>query len=410
MKKPLHYKLLFLLILPSFCGHSQSWIQQSSNNQVDLATIYASSNNSVFSYGDSLDIFGGFATGSQYKTVNKGFTWGYQDMGSQIIKTESCFFHDDNNGVIVGENQLSGNGLIATTTNGGASWSVGVPHVERFKDVHFVDAMNGWAAGRNDYVVSTTDGGMNWTDVSSNAGDHLLSIYFTNSTNGYVAGAGGVCATTIDGGANWSNLNIGTGEDIEGLWFINDSTGWAVGTAGVIFVTSDYGLNWNLQTSGTAEDLLDVEFVNDSIGWCVGTAGTVLKTTDAGITWNAEVSGTAEDILSLTMRNESLGWFCGTNGTIFIYAMSAPNQIDESYFIETTLYPVPADNSLNVRFESYQTDVRLKMISITGQTIYESSFSGVQLKLNTADFPSGTYVLQSLGHGNVISKSFVVLH
>jgi len=410
MKKRSHYKFLFLLILPSFCGYSQSWIQQSSNSSNDFNTIFATSNSRVHAFGDSSDIFGGFALGSHYATSNQGFSWGYSSLNSIVYTSRESYFVDNNVGYLVGKNQLSGNGFVLKTVDGGSNWVEDVPHVERLEAVHFENANFGYATGRNDYVVRTVDGGVNWVDVSSNTGDHIMGVSFTNPSNGFIVGRAGNIAHTTDSASTWVNQTSATPEDLEGVWFVNDSTGWAVGTAGTIVHTSDSGITWVNQTSNTPEDLFDVEFVNDSTGWAVGAAGAIVMTTDAGVTWSVENSNTTEDIFSITMRNESLGWFCGTNGTIFIYAVSPPNQIDESYSIETTLYPVPADNSLNVRFESYQIDIRLKMISITGQTIYESSFSGIQLKLNTADFPSGTYVLQSLDHGNVVSKSFVVLH
>jgi len=404
--------LLFILVLTAASSlKGQTWMQQNSNSTNDFNTIFATNDNRAHAFGDSTDIFGGFALGSHYLSTNQGFSWGYIPLNSIVYTSNESYFVNDNVGYLVGKNQLSGNGFILKTSNGGTSWTEGVPHVERLEAVHFENANVGYAAGRNDYVVRTVDGGANWVDVSSNTGDHILGVSFTNPENGYIVGRAGNIAHTVDSASTWVNQNSNTNEDLEAVWFVNDSTGWAVGTAGAIVFTSDSGTTWVNQTSGTPEDLLDVEFVNDTTGWAVGLAGTVLITTDAGATWSAQNSNTNEDIFSITMRNNQLGWFCGTNGAIYLYAVTAPNSITEvNSNIETSVYPNPFDNTttLTIKGSNNNLPVTVNILDMNGRIVrsYWTISNGAIIEKGNLN--SGIYLLQISNESAISTQKLII--
>jgi len=409
MKKTLLFFGLGLLAVNS--SSAQSWQQQNANSQNDFSTIFAASDSKVHAFGDSTDIFGGFALGSHYITGNQGFSWNYSPLNSIVYKSAENFFVSTNIGYLVGKNQLSGNGFILKTINGGDTWTEDTPHVERLEGVDFETANLGYAVGRNDYVTKTTDGGLNWTDVSSNTGDHLAGVDFTTPLNGYVVGRAGVIAYTIDGAATWVNQNSNTPEDLEAVSFVNDSTGWAVGTAGAIVFTNDYGTTWTNQNSGTNEDLLDVEFVNNTTGWAVGTAGTVLMTTDAGTTWTPENSGTPEDIFSITMRSDQLGWFCGDNGTIFIYTLSLPNSIKETNnSIDVSVAPNPFNKSTTLKIEGSDDEIyNVNLVDISGKVIRTYKTTGnSNTTIERNELESGIYLLQISNKETVTTQKLVV--
>lgn len=55
----------------------------------------------------------------------------------------------------------AGVGIVLRTDDGGVSWQTQAPGTSfRLKDVFFVDAMNGWAVGRNGTIVHTSTGGL----------------------------------------------------------------------------------------------------------------------------------------------------------------------------------------------------------------------------------------------------------
>lgn len=395
MKRILLTGNLLIIISPFF---GQQWWQQTAHSFNDFNEIHATSNGKAYTYGDSTDIFGGFAYGTQYITTNQGGTWNYADMGSPVYRTRESYFFDDNNGFLVGRNQLSGNGFILKTSDGGMTWTEGLPHVEKLEGVSFANSTIGYAAGRNDYVTKTTDGGSNWVDVSASTGNDLYDVFFTTPTNGYVVGKGGNIAYTTDGAATWVNQNSTTGQDLNAAHFINDSTGWVVGKAGKILFTNDYGTTWTSQTSGTPEDLNDVEFVNDTTGWAVGKAGTVIKTVDAGVTWVAETSGTPEDIMNISMRNEQLGWFCGKNGTIFVYAVVQPSAVVEYLKAENIkIAPNPFNTSTTIYIDGKITQNTIaEIVDINGRIVRAIPIKEYQNQfvIQRGDLNAGVYLLK----------------
>jgi photosystem II stability/assembly factor-like uncharacterized protein len=334
-------------------------------------------------------------------------------MGPPVYSARHSFFHNSSTGVLVGENQLSGNGFILTTNDGGVNWTGGAPHVERLEGVYFANVSTGYYCGRNDYVVRTLDAGATWNNFDANTGDHLMDVFFTNPGNGFVVGRGGVIAHTADSAVNWTNQNSGTGEDLEGVWFNNDTTGWAVGTAGVIITTIDGGINWTAQTSNTAEDLFDIEFVNDSTGWAVGKAGEVLITLDAGITWTPEASGTIEDIIGISMISETLGWFCAKNGVIHIYSFSPPNSLNENQMaLNVEVYPNPFTNSTTINFkeESGSNNYEINLIGTNGNVIRSWDIHNQsKLTIYADGIDSGCYFLKIVGDDkSSVTKKLII--
>lgn len=396
-------------MLPFF---GQQWWQQSANTSNDLNEVYATNDLKAYTFGDSTDIFGGFATGTQFVTTNQGAVWTYQDMGSPIYRVEEACFLTDNLGYLVGKNQLSGNGFVIKTTDGGANWTEGLPHVERLEGVSFGDNMVGYACGRNDYVTRTIDGGVTWTDVSANTGDRLHDVFFTTPANGYVVGKNGVIAHTTDSASTWNNQNSNTGQDLIAVHFINDSTGWACGKSGKMIFTNDYGNTWVTQSTGTNEDLLDMEFVNDTTGWAVGTAGKVIKTVDAGNTWINETSGTTEDIFSISMRNDQLGWFCGTNGALYVYAVMQPNAVPEYLKPENVLIaPNPFDQSTTVYFDGQLSpQSQMEIIDISGKIVRRVALSTYQSQyiIDRGQLHSGIYFLRITDKGSSVTLRLVI--
>lgn len=409
--KHVYFTSIAAMVFACNFGLAQTWWPQNSNTSSDLNEIFYVSNNVGWTFGDSTDILGGYASGVELKSVNQGFTYNKVDMGSPIYQIMGSYFHNTSIGFAVGRNKLSGNGLIISTVDGGASWTEFSPLPERLADIHFSDVNNGWTVGRNDFVMRTTDGGTNWVDISTNAGDHLEGVFFTTNTNGYIVGRAGIIISTTDGGNNWNYLNSNSQRDLNAVYFVNDSTGWVVGTAGEILFTNNWGLSWNAQNSGTQEDLNDVSFVNDTTGWAVGTAGTVLKTIDAGANWIPEVSGTTEDITSLTMRNESLGWYCGLNGTIFIYGIDPPNSVQKiDGNLNVQIYPNPTSSTTTISLPDNK-EYSFVLSNAQGEAVKVWNTSGNNnVKIDCQTLIQGIYFLQIQDENKMSAVQKIVIN
>jgi hypothetical protein len=80
--------------------------------------------------------------------------------------------------------------------------------------------------------------------------------------------------------------------------------------------------------------------------------------------------------------------------------------------LNLVLYPVPAKREINVNFNvSVTTPVKVSIYNVTGQVMYteeKKSFSGLYFsQINTADFPSGLYVMVIKTGINTYSRKFL---
>jgi len=409
MRKIYNFTVFALLILTQQ-AYSQSWWAQNSKTQSDLNEIFYVNDNVGWSFGDSLDVLGGFATGIVLKSTKKGAPWYQQNMGTPVYQIEGSYFFSTSKGIAVGRNKLSGNGAIVTTSDGGVNWTAYAPQPERLVDVRFVNSNVGWAVGRNDFALRTVDGGVTWKDISASTGNHLNGVFFTTPSNGYVVGRSGNIIYSVDSGTTWIAQTSGVTKDLNAVSFVNDSTGWVVGRSGTILYTNNYGNTWTQQTSGTVEELLDVDFVNATTGWAVGKVGTVLKTTDSGVNWLPDSISTTEDITSISMRNTTLGWICGTKGVVYIYAVTEPVGIAEILKKETiALYPNPAKEYFNIALAQQQNNVRLQLFDITGSLIYAENFENTKrIIINKGNIKSGLYFVKlTLADGRTIQQRVI---
>lgn len=213
------------------------------------------------------------------KTTDGGQNWAAQSSGTGD-NFYATAFTNALNGVAVGDN-----GLIARTTDGGATWSlVSVPVYAYWRAVWFMDTQTGYItgglSGTTGNILKTTDGGATWKDISpssSPASDEVIySIFFTNTTIGYATNYDGYILKTIDGGASWTAQFV-SGNHLWGLYFTDANTGYCVGgdqdlNTTVILKTTNAGLTWTAQNNlyPAANSLIDVEFADANTGYAIG--------------------------------------------------------------------------------------------------------------------------------------------
>ncbi|WP_293002211.1 YCF48-related protein, partial [Nevskia sp.] len=125
-------------------------------------------------------------------------------------------------------------------------------------DVQFLaDGQRGWAVGDGGTIVTTTNGGGQWTSQTSGTGQNLSSVQFlADGQRGWAVGSGGTIVTTTNGGGQWTSQTSGTGQTLNSVQFLADGQrGWAVGSGGTIVTTTNGGAQWTSQTSGTGQYL-----------------------------------------------------------------------------------------------------------------------------------------------------------
>ncbi|BFN38301.1 YCF48-related protein [Fidelibacter multiformis] len=296
-------------------------------------------------------------------TLLMGQTWEIVREQSISFDPADVYFHDAQNGVLVGDE-----GAIYSTTDGAKTLTPVIaadPAVPDLVDVHFADANNGYAVGDDGLILKTTDGGSNWIDVSdTNVVVDLAGVAVISDQVAYVAGDDSTLLKTTDGGANWirSTFNFANADLDGGIAFydadhgvvLSDANGgdawyttdggdtWnysplagyfpvgttssrlydidAAGTTFVVvgyhrttFISTDNGQTWTLSGpfSYDYDRNISVDAIDDNTFYVGGNGGWFLKTSDAGATWDTLYFNTGNDADLVHFVNADEGFVFG---------------------------------------------------------------------------------------------------
>ncbi|MCY7363311.1 MAG: T9SS type A sorting domain-containing protein [Ignavibacteria bacterium] len=91
------------------------------------------------------------------------------------------------------------------------------------------------------FIFRTTNGGNSWVDyaLGPNGG---YSFYFINERKGWAAGIQNRIYNTGDGGITWNRPNLLPSNSYTSIFFIDSLTGWTVGDRGTILKTTTGGV------------------------------------------------------------------------------------------------------------------------------------------------------------------------
>jgi photosystem II stability/assembly factor-like uncharacterized protein len=207
--------------------------------------------------------------------------------------------------------------------------------------IQFVSATEGWISAGNGKLLHTINSGNNWTIVTPEPIDTLvsfsepaLSLCFISPSTGWIISTkgsfsnmqGAVVYRTTNGGNNWNKLTVPIYNAGVYIQFVDVNNGWILVfntnfNGGAIFRTTNGGINWNNITPPAGGIPF---FINSNAGWlipAIGGAGTtsdsIRKTTNGGLNWtfpwgtNARVNFTA-----IHFSDVNNGWALGKNGLI----------------------------------------------------------------------------------------------
>lgn len=205
--------------------------------------------------------------------------------------------------------------------------------------VFFLDTRVGWAAGKSNTVLKTTDAGATWTRLTERqeGGNEFHEVQFTSPTDGWLAGSRALLHTS-DGGTSWEPAaplpglpGFGPGcvrgparyqmhsptasagvyrsdnggqqwtlsgkpprNDYSAVFFLDEVHGWVAGSYRRIALTTDGGTTWQAVEGPLDGEITKIQFVTPSVGWMLphrGHAGGPLATTDGGATWKTQYAG-----------------------------------------------------------------------------------------------------------------------
>ncbi|MBN1438952.1 MAG: hypothetical protein JW929_06030 [Anaerolineales bacterium] len=153
----------------------------------------------------------------------------------------------------------------------------------------FHDARFGLAAGPDDDVRYTTDGGESWTRASGEL--HCRhGVEIVNERVAWHCGNGGTRLST-DGGRTWTTVSP---SGCPNLSFLDAQTGWASSNY-QLQATEDGGRSWRLLASPAAEGgIMAVALRTKTDGYVLDKHGRLFVTSDGGESWEERSLGLTE--------------------------------------------------------------------------------------------------------------------
>jgi photosystem II stability/assembly factor-like uncharacterized protein len=220
---------------------------------------------------------------------------------------------DGNTAWAVGGSETEG--VILHTTDGGQTWlqqGQGTLPAASLFSAYASDADHIWAAGDAEgdnhpgTILRTTDGGATWEKFTLPAvhdGYNFLDIHGADANTVWAAGNDEVIMHTADGGLTWVNQHPG-GQGIadqNGVFAVDRNTVWVVADYGNILRTDDGGATWGEQgIEGFKDYIMRISAVDKQSAWAATVfvtypqpdppKGHILHTADGGQTWTIQAT------------------------------------------------------------------------------------------------------------------------
>lgn len=182
------------------------------------------------------------------------------------------------------------NGIILSTYDNGASWSLSKWGSLDFTCIRMLDERRGFASALNGYLLKTEDGGSSWSTVElENFSSNLNSISFSGATV-IVAGDRGAVIQSLDAGKTWRLRYPSEARrnkrsvNLNKAFLVNETTAWIVGDEGIILLSENGGATWR-DMRYKEKKYTAVYFSGRKTGWVGGVGGIQLATVNGGEKW-----------------------------------------------------------------------------------------------------------------------------
>lgn len=145
-------------------------------------------------------------------------------------------------------------------------------------------------------IMKTEDKGATWNVIyqSNVNGTGVSSINFLDLQKGFAGTQAGNIMTTIDGGANWTSSdldpNVDQGE-IRAIVFYDENRGVLLTGWEGVYVTEDGGSTWAPATTDLTGPAYSITYADEQVLFAVGNQQKIYKSTDGGYTWTTNFTG-----------------------------------------------------------------------------------------------------------------------
>lgn len=264
---------------------------------------------------------------AQWQTISFPQT----DIHGQEIHLTTISFSGADTGYIGGG--ANNSGVVVTTHDGGKNWSyIDVDPLVPAKILLQSNGMGYLCGRRNDieagFIGRILDGQEDNWEFWYTAPPIYVSDIATPTPNTIVAvGDSGHVIATTDAGKNWLLLSTRRSESVQRIVFPNPTTGYALaGVSGavvrpnLVMKCGEGGTGWSLVHEFPTTTVLNgIAFIDTETGVVVGkdeTGPMILKTTNSGTEWKQVYHGKWGQLTNVQFVNQMEGYAVGTEGII----------------------------------------------------------------------------------------------
>lgn len=356
--------------------------------------------------------------------------WDTYDGGNTWLKWNGGNYYVDKNQIMV--DNLYGFILdrfssIIKTTNGGSNFvTIYSRNGNANYSLSFIDRINGWVAvdyaesPTNSYpaVLKTTDGGSNWAIITTNLGSQLNEIDFVDVNNGWLQTINGNLYKSTNGGINWNQISSIPQYNV--IYMKDVLIGWAIGSG--VARTSDGGVTWIKKLSG---NFWDAHFFDSNSGWILGKDSlnqrAVFFTGDGGSSWIRKEFGITNEYLLIDFIDRQHGWIFCSDGVLLrtvdsgiSYVPVETPETPTDFYISQN-YPNPFNPVTTIRYEiPIRSNVNISVFNILGELvsvlvneIQESKT--YEIKFDASLLPSGVYIYRINSENYTRSQKMVLI-
>lgn len=192
-----------------------------------------------------------------------------------------------------------------------------------------------WAGGHDAAIVTSGDGGRNWTLQFSDPElqKAVMDIQFSNETDGLAMGSYGLAFVTGDGGLTWEEIFVDEENEfhLNGIIRFDEDRLLIAGEAGYSYRSFDNGMTWEpLELPYMGSMWGGIRLPDDCVLF-YGLRGHIMESCDFGENWEELDSG-IQSSLSGAAYQDGLLVFAGNSGRVLtrddVGAFTAHNHSD----------------------------------------------------------------------------------
>ncbi|MGB0805598.1 MAG: YCF48-related protein [Salibacteraceae bacterium] len=412
MKKLTIIITVFCFFIYSINGLSQ-WVNipsPVSGNLILFDMSFPENQNDVGFTGGSNYTYNG--KGKVLKTQDNGLTW-TEVYSSTVSGTGimSLHFTSVSNG-------FAGmmNGDLITTNDGGANWtSTDIDPASNQGEIDaldFFDSQIGILNTSTRSIYNTIDGGVSWTRTQTPIPD-VLDVTFATADSVFAVGKRQEIYRSVNGGKNWTKIystnkldNYNMGVD-----FLDAMNGIVTSEYGEAFITTDGGSNWNVTQIGQADLLKDPLMKSTTQISVACSPGVVFTTYDGGLSWSDDTTSynlnRSYNKIERTPNGTEIVCGSGPDGGTVIRKPGSSVSVKEMGIANFELYPNPAIDYLTIELGSRNKSTVVEVYDIRGNKMKKLKLTKLSTILSISELSSGLYLMIVKDDEGVNFKHFV---